>query len=80
MRTADHAEVFRSFDPDELHELPDVAAVRAACALVVDVREPLRFRRHLREPMELTAREQALGVTGDGCSNGWKRGTHARRL
>ena len=60
MGTRDHAEFFRARDADEAHEVAQITFVGFARARVVDVGEPLDFRRDVSEPLELSGGQCAL--------------------
>ena len=80
----DALELLRRRNSDEGHELLQVIAVRAARVRVVDVRKPLRRRRHLGELAKLRSRQHALrrrcrgqGSSRDRHGFGNERARHA---
>ena len=55
---ADAGELAEAADPEQRHELPDIAPVRPPGVRVVDVGEPLGRRRHVGQLLELGRGDQ----------------------
>jgi hypothetical protein len=65
VRAHHHPKLLRLFDADKRHELTNVDLVGPPRLWVVDVREPLRFGRHLSQPTKLCG-SQGAGFAGEG--------------
>ena len=70
---ADAGELAEAADPEQRHELPDVAPVRAPGVRVVDVGEPLGRRRHVGQLLELHRRDQPTADIAPDRQSGRRR-------